>query len=94
MAGVFTSCRGNNVERLPAHATLAAKRGAVPLFMNEYEVTVSSEGRMRKLTVEAETAVQARDRAEDDTEADVTQVRFVRALTFSCRTRGGPVGGR
>ena len=62
--------------------------------MNEYEVTVSIEGDVRKLSVEAETAVQARDRAEDETEADVIQVRFVRALTFSCRMRGTPIGNR
>ena len=58
--------------------------------MNEYEVTVSQAGRTRKLTLEAETASQARERAEDETEADVVQVRFVRALTFSCRMRGLP----
>ena len=58
--------------------------------MNEYEVTVSQAGRTRKLTLEAETASQARERAEDETEADVVQVRFVRALTFSCRMRGSP----
>ena len=58
--------------------------------MNEYEVTVSQAGRTRKLTLEAETASQARDRAEVETEADVVQVRFVRALTFSCRMRGLP----
>jgi hypothetical protein len=61
--------------------------------MNEYEVTLSHAGRTRKLTLEAETASQARDRAEVETEADVVQVRFVRALTFSCRMRGAP-GGR
>ncbi len=53
--------------------------------MNEYEVTVSTSAGERVLTLEAETASQARDRAEDETEADVVQVRFVRALTFSCR---------
>ena len=62
--------------------------------MNEYEVTVCTEGNVRKLTIEAETALQARDRAEDETEADVLEVRFVRALTFSCRMRGRQVGGR
>lgn len=60
--------------------------------MNEYEVTVSNEGRERKLTLEAETAAEARDRAEDETEADVIQVRFIRALTFSCRMRGPAPG--
>jgi hypothetical protein len=62
--------------------------------MNEYEVTVSSEGGVRKLTLEAESASQARDRAEDETEADVVQVRFVRALTFSCRMRGSQTANR
>lgn len=61
--------------------------------MNEYEVTVRDDNNERKLTLEAETAAQARDRAEDETGADVVHVRFVRALTFSCRMRGGP-GGR
>lgn len=60
--------------------------------MNEYEVTVSSEGREHRLTIEAETAAQARDRAEDESEADVVHVRFVRALTFSCRMRGPTPG--
>lgn len=55
--------------------------------MNEYEVTVSLEGVERNLIVDAETALQARDRAEEETEADVVQVRFIRALTFSCRIR-------
>ena len=62
--------------------------------MNEYEVTVNAESGVRKLTLEAETASEARDQAEEETEADVVQVRFVRALTFSCRMRGGPPGKR
>lgn len=56
--------------------------------MNEYEVTVSADSGVRKFTIEAETALQARDHAEDETEAEVVQVRFLRALTFSCRIRG------
>jgi hypothetical protein len=57
--------------------------------MNEYEVTLNEDdGRERKIVVEAETAVRARDQAEDETGAEAFQVRFVRALAFSCRMRG------
>ncbi len=92
MAGAFTRYRGSSVERSRVHSATVAKRGTDPDVMNEYEVTVSSEDGVRKLTLEAETASQARDRAEDETEAEVVQVRFVRALTFSCRMRGGQAG--
>lgn len=58
--------------------------------MNEYEVTVmEDDGREHRIVVEAETAVRARDQVEDESGAEVAQVRFVRALTFSCRIRGG-----
>ena len=57
--------------------------------MNEYEVTVSEDdGRERKIIVEADTAVRARDQAEDETGSEAVQVRFLRALAFSCRMRG------
>ncbi len=57
--------------------------------MNEYEVTLQEDdGRQRLLMVEAETAARARDQAEDEAGVEVIQVRFVRALAFSCRIRG------
>lgn len=57
--------------------------------MNEYEVTVSEDdSRERKIIVGAETAARAHDHVEDETGADAVQVRFLRALGFSCRMRG------
>lgn len=56
--------------------------------MNEYRVTLSQHGRECALSVEAETAENARDLAEDDTGADVIAVKFVRSLTFGCHPRG------
>jgi|GEM_PF-2310015 hypothetical protein len=57
--------------------------------MNEYLITVTEHGCERQLTVEAETASAARDQVEESTDADVIALQFVRALTFSCRIRGG-----
>ncbi|MDA0823088.1 MAG: hypothetical protein O3C28_11785 [Proteobacteria bacterium] len=62
--------------------------------MNEYEITISEEGIERTLIVEAETAAQARDLAEDLSGEEVVKVRFVRAISFSCRTRGSTAVGR
>ncbi len=57
--------------------------------MNEYEVTLAEGVRNeRKMIVEAESAIRARDQAEDKSGEEVLQVRFLRALTFSCRIRG------
>jgi len=57
--------------------------------MNEYEVTVSIDGAERKLIVEAATAAGARDQTEDRTKTEVLKVKFLRAIGFSCRIRGG-----
>ena len=60
--------------------------------MNEYEVTVR-EGEARKtFLVEAETHAAATDAAELETDAEILNVRFVRALGFSCRQRGAAPG--
>ena len=56
--------------------------------MNEYRVTLCQDGRERALIVEAETAANARDLAEDDTGADVIAVKFLRSVTFGCHPRG------
>jgi hypothetical protein len=57
--------------------------------MNEYEVTISEDdGHERKIIIEAETASRANDLAEDKTGVEVIQVRFLRAMGFSCRIRG------
>jgi len=57
--------------------------------MNEYEVTLTEADRNEhKIIVEAESAIRARDQAEDESGEEVLQVRFLRALTFSCRVRG------
>ncbi len=57
--------------------------------MNEYEVTVVENGHQRKFMLLAASAAQARERAEDDTEGEVTAVRFVHAASFSCTVRDG-----
>ncbi|MFT4581474.1 MAG: hypothetical protein ACI915_004637 [Gammaproteobacteria bacterium] len=62
--------------------------------MNEYEVTIIEDGIERMLTVEAQTAARARDQGEDLSGEEVVKVRFVRAIGFSCRTRGPTAVGR
>ncbi|MEQ8495876.1 MAG: hypothetical protein RLW61_23985 [Gammaproteobacteria bacterium] len=57
--------------------------------MNEYVVTLDDGCGQRELTLLAETATAARDAAEVAHDAEVVAVRFVRAVTFSCRTRDG-----
>ncbi len=57
--------------------------------MNEYEVTLRTADGERVLTIIAATAALARDEAEEAHDDEVTTVRFVRALSFSCRTRDG-----
>ena len=57
--------------------------------MNEYEVTVVENGQQRQLTLMAVSAAQARELAEDDSDGEVTAVRFKRAASFSCAVRDG-----
>lgn len=58
--------------------------------MNEYAVTLADDnGTCREITLLAETAAAARDAAEETADDEVIAVRFVRAVTFSCRTRDG-----
>ena len=57
--------------------------------MNEYEVTIVENGQPRSLTLMAASAAQAREQAEDDTDGEVTAVRFVHAASFSCAIRDG-----
>ncbi|MEQ8663052.1 MAG: hypothetical protein RLW62_19730 [Gammaproteobacteria bacterium] len=57
--------------------------------MNEYAVTLADAAGQRELTLLAATAAAARDAAEAAHAAEVIAVRFVRAVTFSCRTRDG-----
>ena len=58
--------------------------------MNEYVVTLTGDDdERREVTLLAETAAEARDVAEEMTDGEVLAVRFVRAVTFSCRTRDG-----
>ena len=56
--------------------------------MNEYVVTLRIGERQWTQTVEAETAARARDALEDARDAEIISVKFVRALSFSCRIRG------
>ena len=53
--------------------------------MNEYAVTYEFNGVTTTVTVHAETAALAR---EVIPEADNVHVKFVRAVSFSCRIRG------
>ena len=57
--------------------------------MNEYEVTVVESGQQRTITLMAVSAIQARELAEDDSDGEVTTVRFKRATSFSCAVRDG-----
>ncbi len=58
--------------------------------MNEYLVTLADDGDgRREVTLLAESAAAAREAAEETTDDEVVAVRFVRAVTFSCRTRDG-----
>jgi len=58
--------------------------------VNEYAVTLADDhGERREITLLAETAAGARDAAEEAVDDEVIAVRFVRAVTFSCRTRDG-----
>lgn len=58
--------------------------------MNEYVVTLAGDDdERREVTLLAETAAEARDAAEEMADGEVLAVRFVRAVTFSCRTRDG-----
>lgn len=61
--------------------------------MNEYAITLADyHGTRREMTLLAETAAAARDAAEETADDEVVAVRFVRAVTFSCRTRDGRAG--
>jgi hypothetical protein len=57
--------------------------------MNEYQVTIIENRQQRCLTVLAASAALAREQVEDDSDGEVTEVRFVRALSFSCAIRDG-----
>lgn len=57
--------------------------------MNEYQVTIVEDGQQRCLTLTAASAALAREQAENDHDGEVTAVRFVRALSFSCAIRDG-----
>lgn len=57
--------------------------------MNEYEVTVVENGQQRQLTLMAVSAAQARELAEDNSDGEVTAVRFRRAASFGCAVRDG-----
>ena len=57
--------------------------------MNEYEVTIVVDGERRRVQVFAATAAAARRRAEDDHDAEVETLRFVRAAGVSCTIRDG-----
>ena len=60
--------------------------------MNEYEVTIIEDGRQRRETVMAASANAARDAIEERCDGDVTAVRFLRAVGFSCAVRDGRSG--
>ncbi|MBK8958249.1 MAG: hypothetical protein IPM80_07395 [Proteobacteria bacterium] len=57
--------------------------------MNEYEVTIVENGQPRRETVMAASATAARDEVEERSDGEVTAVRFVRAVGFSCAIRDG-----
>ena len=57
--------------------------------MNEYVVILADGAESHERTLLARNAAAARKLAEEAHDAEVVAVRFVRALTFSCRTRAG-----
>ena len=58
-------------------------------LVNEYCITRSEHGIETTCIVESETAAGAREQIEDHVDAEVIAVKFVRALSFSCRMRTG-----
>lgn len=67
----------------------ASESGFGTDLVNEYRITLSDHGIETTRIVESETAAGAREQIENNADADVIAVKFVRALTFSCRTRTG-----
>lgn len=57
--------------------------------MNEYRVTVIENGEPRSLMLQAPSAAAARDLAEEQSQGEVQEVRFLRAASFSCAIRDG-----
>ncbi len=56
--------------------------------MNEYRVTYLSDVGERTVELQAETVRDIAAKLPED--ADILQVQFLRALSFSCRIRGTP----
>jgi hypothetical protein len=73
-------------ERREGITVPAAARGAA---VNEYVVTLVDGSGQRELALLAATAAAAREAAEELHDAEVVAVRFVRALSASCRIRDG-----
>jgi hypothetical protein len=67
----------------------ASESGFAANLVNEYRITLSEHGIETTCIVESETAAGARQQIENDADADVIAVKFVRALSFSCRMRTG-----